>query len=306
MTEFHAVPASPDTHVLAEGPVWIAETSTVLWIDVELGIVFEGRLDGDGIRPTRQVRFDGRVGAAVPAVDGGLLVAAHDRFVFVTADGERLDGPIIVAPGIDSRSNDGACDPDGRFVVGTLALDDRGGGERLLRLEHDGALTTLDADLDLSNGIAWSPDGTLMYSTDTMPGIVWVRDYDAATGGVGPRRRHLHVEDGYPDGICVDVRGHLWVAIWGGGEVRSFTPDGVPADTVRVAAPHVSSVAFVGDDLDRLLITTASRDLDDGERRRYPDAGRLFLAEVATRGVPTTSWATSALTVFSATETGRA
>ena len=65
-----------------------------------------------------------------------------------------------------------------------------------------------------------------MYSTDTIPGVVWVRDYDASTGEYGPRREHLQIDDGYPDGICVDADGHLWVAIWGAGEVRSFTPDG--------------------------------------------------------------------------------
>ncbi|KQM83098.1 SMP-30/gluconolactonase/LRE family protein [Agromyces sp. Leaf222] len=305
MTEFHAAVASPATHVLAEGPVWIAETSTVLWVDVELGIVHEGRLDGDAIRPTRQLEFAGRVGAAVPGDDGGLLVAAHDRLVYVTAGGDRLEGPLIVAAGVDGRTNDGACDPDGRFIVGTLALDERAGGERLLRLEHDGSLTTLDADLDLSNGIAWSPDGTSMYSTDTIPGIIWVRDYDVASGRVGARRRHLGFDGEFPDGICVDARGHLWVAMWGAGEVRSFTPDGTRADTVRVPAPHVSSVAFVGDRLERLVITTASRDLSADERRRFPDAGRLFLADVQARGIPTTPWATSALAGFTAADEAR-
>jgi sugar lactone lactonase YvrE len=294
MTVFEAAPASQRTHVLAEGPVWVSETSSVLWIDVERGTVHEGVLADDTVTMTRQLDFDGRVGAAVPGDDGSLLVAAHDRLVLVTADGERIDGPRLVEAGIASRSNDGACDPAGRFLVGTLALDDREGSEHLFRLEHDGTLIVLDDDLTLSNGLAWSPGGTMLYSTDTVPGIIWVRDYDVETGEFGPRRRHLKIESGYPDGICVDARGYLWVAVWGAGEVRSYTPAGVPAHTVRVDAPHVSSVAFVGDGLHRLLITTSSRDLDDVERRRYPDAGRLFLADVQTTGVPTAPWASSA------------
>ena len=298
MTEFRAEPASHSTHVLAEGPVWVPETSSLIWIDVERGTVLEGRIADGAILVTRQLDFAGRVGAAVRGDDGSLLVAAHDRLVLVAPDGERLEGPRLVASDVNSRSNDGACDPDGRFLVGTLALDDREGDEFLYRLEHDGSLTVMDSDLTLSNGIAWSPDGTLLYSTDTVPGIVWVRDYDATTGEYGPRREHLHIEDGSPDGICVDAEGHLWVAIWGAGEVRSFTPEGRPGDTVGVPAPHVSSVAFVGDRLDRLLITTASRDLSADERLRHPHAGRLFLADVHARGIPTTPWSSAARSAF--------
>ncbi|MBG6106438.1 SMP-30/gluconolactonase/LRE family protein [Frigoribacterium sp. CG_9.8] len=295
MTVFDAVRASSERHVLAEGPVWVADSSQLIWIDVEEGTVFLGRIRGAQIEQTQRFDFDGRVGAAVPGTDGSLLVAAQDRLVVIAADGSRIDGPLIVADGVDSRSNDGAVDPAGRFLVGTLALDGREGQESLYRWERDGSLTTIDSDLTLSNGLVWSPDGTLMYSTDTVPGIIWVRDYDAVSGVCGARRQFVHIEHGYPDGICVDARGHLWVAIWGAGEVRSFDPYGVAGNTVTVPVPHVSSVAFVGDDLDWLLITTASRDLSPVELADYPGAGFLFLANVGVTGTPTTLWDCAAL-----------
>jgi sugar lactone lactonase YvrE len=288
-----ARPASSRRHILAEGPVWGAETSTILWIDVEAGSVFEGRLEGERVEESWKLDFDGRVGAAVPGRDGSVLVATADRLVVVAPGGERRDGPVIVPPGQNSRTNDGACDPDGRFLVGTLALDDREGDERLYRVEDDGSLTTIDSDLSLSNGLGWSPDGSLFYSTDTTPGIIWVRDYDAATGAIGPRRVHLRITDGSPDGLCVDSRGNLWVAIWGAGEVRSFDSSGELVATVTVPAPHPSSVAFVGEALDILLITTASRDLSESDLGRYPDAGRLFLASIDATGTPTFPWSTS-------------
>jgi sugar lactone lactonase YvrE len=271
----------------------VAETSTVLWIDVEAGSVFQGRLRGNRVKETSSLQFDGRVGAAVPGPGGSLLVATAERLVVVAPGGNRFDGPVVIPPGVRSRSNDGACDPAGRFLVGTLALDGRVGDEHLYRVEDDGSLTTIDSDLTLSNGLGWSPDGSLLYSTDTIPGVIWVRDYDAATGAMGARRVHLRIEGGFPDGLCIDSRGYLWVAIWGAGEVRSFTPDGNLAAIVTVPAPHPSSVAFVGDDLDVLLITTASRDLTDGELAQYPDAGRLFLARVEATGAPTSPWSGS-------------
>lgn len=290
---FEARVASSRRNVLSEGPVWVAETSTILWIDVEVGSVFEGRLDGGLVEESWKLDFEGRVGAAVPGVDGSILVATAGQLVVVPPSGSRLHGPRVVAPGVDSRTNDGACDPAGRFLVGTLPLDDRTAEDFLYRVEDDGSLTTIDSDLTLSNGLGWSPDGRLLYSTDTIPGTIWVRDYDAATGAIGPRREHLHIEHGSPDGLCVDASGNLWVAIWGGGEIRSFSPNGELVATVSVPCPHPSSVAFVGDNLDLLLITTASRDLSDAELRQYPDAGRLFLADVETTGTPTFPWSAS-------------
>lgn len=273
--------------------MWLAETSTVLWVDIEAGSVFEGRLVGERVEESSRLDFDGLVGAAVRGIDGGLLVATHDRLVVVTPSGERLGGPVIVPGDELSRLNDGKCDPAGRFLVGTMATDGREGGQRLYRVEDDASLTALDSDLTLSNGLGWSPDGRLFYSTDSMQGIIWVRDYDARTGATGPRSEFLRFDNGLPDGLCVDSRGYLWVAVWGGGEVRSFAPDGELVATVKVAAPHTSSVAFVGDALDTLLITTASRDLDSAELERYPDAGRLFLADVGARGTPTFPWSAS-------------
>jgi len=288
MTIFQATTASTHRNVLAEGPLWAADT--IYWVDIEAGQVFEGRLTGDRVEQTARHDFDGTVGALAVSTDGHLLVAERERLVVVSPAGQRMPGPRIVPQGANRRTNDGACDPAGRFLIGTLSLGDESGAETLARVEDDGSLTTLDDDLALSNGLAWSPDGRLLYSIDTIPGVVWVRDYDAASGTVGERRELLRVTDGSPDGMCVDERGYLWVAIWGAGEVRSFSPAGDHVDTVRVSAPHTSSVAFVGPELDVLLITTASRDLSAHELERYPDAGRLFTARVGVRGTPCALW----------------
>ena len=162
MTHYGATPASADRYVLAESPVWVAERSELLWIDVEVGSVFAGRLSDGVVETTLHFDFDHMVGAVVPGDDGSLLVAGQDRLVVVAPDGARRDGPSILG-GSASRSNDGACDPSGRFLVGTYHFDERENEDTLQRLELDGTLTLIDADLSISNGVAWSPDGTLMY-----------------------------------------------------------------------------------------------------------------------------------------------
>ncbi len=280
--------ASAEVFGLGEGPLWDPQRRRVLWVDVDAGRVHEGGLDGNHVVHRRSWHLDRAVGAVVCSAAGDLLVAGAQGLITVTEAGS-FAGPTIVSQPT-RRLNDGGCDPAGNFLVGTLALDGARGGETLVRIERDQTVTVLDEDLTLSNGLAWSADGTLLYSVDTVPGIVWIRSYDAVSGTAGARRIWLRVADGAPDGICLDAEEHLWIAIWGAGQVRRYAPDGRLAGIVDVPAPHTSSVAFVGDGLDRLLITTATADLAEEQLAAFPDSGRLFLADVGVTGLPVTAW----------------
>jgi sugar lactone lactonase YvrE len=133
-----------------------------------------------------------------------------------------------------------------------------------------------------------------MFSVDTLRQTVFVRDYDPATGAVGERRVHLLLDGGFPDGMVMDAADHLWIAVWGAGEIRRFAPDGSPVDRLPVPAPHTSSVAFAGGDLDLLVITTATSELSDEQLRAFPDSGRLFTARLDVPGLPVPPWAGSA------------
>ena len=288
------VAATEATYHLAEGPVWVAARKRLLWVDILGGAVLEGALAGGRIEVTQRLTFDGMVGAVAVAGDGGLLVAAQEHLVLVRPDGTREHGPRIVPAGDGRRLNDGGPDPAGRFVVGTLCLDGASHRETLVRLEPDGTVTELDRDLTLSNGLAWSADGRSMYSVDTLRRTVFLREYDPGTGAVGGRREHLVLDDGFPDGIALDTADHLWVAVWGQGQVRRYAPDGRLVETVPVPAPHSSSVAFAGDDLRTLVITTATSELSDEQRRAFPDSGRLFTTHVDVPGLPVPAWSGSA------------
>ena len=285
-----ATPATSERFRLGEGPVWDGPRDRLLWVDIEGGEVLEGALDGGAITVTGRIVFDTMVGAVTVAADGTLLVAAQEHLVVQHPDGTREDGPRVVPAGEARRLNDGKTDPAGRFLVGTLSLGGPSEREVLVRLERDGGLTVLDDDLALSNGLAWSADGRRMFSVDTLRRTVAVRDYDPGSGAVGPRRVHLRLEDGFPDGIAMDVAGHLWVAVWGGGEVRRYAPDGTLAGRVGTRAPHTSSVAFAGEDLRTLVVTTATSELGEEQLRAHPDSGRLLTVPVDVPGLPVAPW----------------
>lgn len=290
MRVYRADVASSTAYELAEGPVWDADRERLLWVDIPRGRVLCGRLRAGRVEVSEEHRFPGTVAAVVPTVDGGLLVALRRGFGAVGPDGTLRKGRDVLPESDDSRFNDGACDPSGRFLVGSMSLDGRERAERLYRLDGTGGVEVIDDGLTLSNGIGWAPDGRTLYHVDSVPGIVWARTYDAGSGAIGQRRIFLRISDGTPDGLCVDTGGNLWVAVWGAGHVRCFDAAGEQVATVEVAAPHTSSVAFVGAERDLLLIATAREDLTAAQLDASPLSGSLFLADVGARGVPTMAW----------------
>lgn len=291
MRTFRAHVAGSESYELAEGPVWDADHERLLWVDIAQGKVLCGRLREEHVEVIEERCFAGPVAAVVPTADRGLLVTLHRGFAAVASDGALRTGRAVLPESEDSRFNDGGCDPLGRFLVGSMSLDGRERTERMYRLDAAGAVEVVDDGLTLSNGLAWSPDGHTLHHIDTVPGIVWSRAYDPASGAMGPRRVQLRIDDGAPDGLCVDTSGNLWIAVWGAGQIRCFDGAGEHVATVEVEAPHTSSVAFVGPARDRLLVTTARADLSPAQLDAYPLSGRLFLADVGARGLPTAAWA---------------
>lgn len=219
MKTFTATIASSDHYILGESPLWDADRKRVLWVDAHAGSVFEGELVDRQIVTTRKHDFEDTSSAVAFDSAGNLLVANHRSVIALDADGQRREVASLIPAGQQSRLNDAACDPAGRFIVGSMTLDIELGKESLWRIETDGSVTLLDEGLTLSNGLSWSPDGSLLYSTDTIAGTIWAWDYDVATGEVGPKRVHIALQNEAPDGHCCDSQGNLWVAVW--GPVRS-------------------------------------------------------------------------------------
>ncbi|WP_308467245.1 SMP-30/gluconolactonase/LRE family protein [Rathayibacter soli] len=322
MVTFESAPATAAEYELAEGPIWDARSATLWWVDIPAGAVIHGRIvahrrDGQ-IEELGRTVFGETVGAVGLAADGGLIVAAQRGLATIDLAGRIHHGPPLLAEDADSRMNDGACDPAGRYLVGSLALGTRANGtqtqsaqtvgaqetgsrlsearpdrELLLRADPSGAVVVLREDIALSNGIAWSPDGRTIYHVDTSPGHIWAADYDASSGAASDWHVLFTVTDGSPDGMVVDAGGALWVAIWGGGQVRRYDTAGTVLAVVTVDAPHVSCPAFAGPDRSTLVISTAKSGLTDGLLKQHPLSGALFIAHPGVSGLPENLWAGS-------------
>ncbi|MFF1571394.1 SMP-30/gluconolactonase/LRE family protein [Leifsonia sp. NPDC058292] len=285
------ITATTDSYLLGEGPLWDPIRSRLIWVDIREGCVYSGVLDPGGtIEVSERFELNQSVGAVSVSNLGDWIIAGHERIYFRSLDGTLVDGDRILEENSGRRLNDGKADPAGRYLVGTLSLTGPSRTESLVSIDFDGSLRVIDDDLTLSNGLAWSADGHTLYSVDTERQTVYARPYDIESGDVGPRHTFLTIGDGYPDGMTIDAEGHLWIAIWGAGEVRRFSPQGQLVDTVAVPAPHTSSVAFAGPELDTLVITTARQDLTAAQLQAYPLSGHIFTSRPRVSGLSQPLW----------------
>ena len=139
----------------------------------------------------------------------------------------------------------------------------------------------------VSNGLGWSPDGKIMYFTDSGTGTIYKFDFDMETGTLDHMRAFAVVDqtDGIPDGLAVDAEGFVWSACWDGWQIKRYDPDGKVIQCLNLPVPRVTSLAFGGETLDMLFITTARLGLSESELREAPLSGGLFVAQVDVCGM---------------------
>jgi sugar lactone lactonase YvrE len=267
-----------------EGPCWSERWGGLRWVDMLAGDVLALAADGTITR-----RHVGNVAAAIrPRSSGGAVIAVERGFALEDADGA-LTYLGELWSGEDVRMNEGGCDPDGRFYCGSMAYDKRPGAAALYRLDPDQSVHRVIDGLTISNGIDWSPDGTLAYYNDTATSRTDVFDYNHDAGFTN-RRPFVDytAEDLRPDGLTVDAEGGVWVAFANGGAVRRYTSAGALDGVVELPVTKVTACTFGGQRLDELFITTSQEGLAPGAD---PLAGSLFRAEPGVRGLPTREFA---------------
>ncbi|WP_432493115.1 SMP-30/gluconolactonase/LRE family protein [Kineococcus auxinigenes] len=269
-----------------EGPCWSQQWGGLRFVDMVAGDVLTLTPAGEVTR-----RHYGDVAAIVrPRTGGGAVVAVERGFVLEDADGTLSQLPELWGADAGLRMNEGGCDPDGRFYAGSMAYEQSGGAGQgrgsVFRLDPDGSVSTVLTGVTISNGLGFSPDGTLAYYNDTPTGRTDVFDYDRE-GGLANRRPFAQVNDSSgannPDGLCVDAEGGVWTALFGGSAVRRYAPDGTLDAVVEVGARQVTACTFGGADLDELFITTSRENLADDDD---PAAGSLFRHVPGVRGLP--------------------
>lgn len=283
---------SNQADVLGEGPIWSVSEQALYWLDIAQRRLYR-RAPGD--TQARRTSLAGYAGCLAEIAPGTVAVAMGEGIhrLNVESGTTRLLCERSV-PRMGTRFNDGKVDPRGRFWVGTMQNNfgpqgqdipvERSDGT-LFRFDPDGRSEALEEHIGVPNTLAWSPDERHFYFADSVPGCIYVYDYDGESGRIGNRQILFHAsESGTPDGSAVDVDGCLWNARWDGGALLRITPEGTVDQRVELPVPRPTSCIFGGPHFETLFVTSARIGLSAAQLAEFPLSGCVFAIHGAAQG----------------------
>lgn len=287
-------------NILGESPLWDHREGRLYFVDIESSLIHALH-----IRPLqrfpaaveflkRPIETFERMSWSMPSKPtslalhskGGLLVALSQCLVhFVPETGEirLIEGTQIEG---DVRFNDGKCDAQGRFWVGTMDLQEKDPKGKLYCLDNKGRLIQKEQDIIISNGLGWSPDQKTMYFTDSPRRTIYCYDFNLKEGTISNRRIFAKISEdaGYPDGLCVDQEGYVFSAHFMAGRITRYSQDGRVDQILKVPALCPTSCCIGGGRGKQLFITTATRDLMPEDSVKNPLNGGIFMFELNVAG----------------------
>lgn len=276
----------PVAATLGEGVVWHAREHAVFFVDIKQRKLH--RLDTvTGAR--RSWDAPGQIGFALPHVRGGLICGVQGGLHRFDARSGTFTLCLPVEADLPgNRLNDGHVDAEGALWFGSMDDAESEVTGALYRVGADGQLSVRDRAYVITNGPARSPDGGTLYHNDTLQRVVYA--FDLGPEGVLSRKRVFARMEGrgYPDGMAVDSEGSLWVALFGGARIERFAPDGSRLGAVAFPCSNITKLAFGGDDLRTVYVTTARKGLDDAALAQQPLAGSLFTFRADVAGLAPT------------------
>lgn len=276
--------------VLGEGPLWSARDQAVYWVDIKGCMLHSYGFDGR----QQSWTMPDYLGWVVERKDQPGFIAGFRNFVaelslapfFIR---ERFK-PEPKLPG--NRLNDAKADIAGRIWFGSMDDAEKEASGAFYRLDPDLSYRQVDSGYICANGPTFSPDGKLVYHTDSLRNEIYRFEVDS-DGKLANKRvfAHFDAKDGSPDGMTTDAEGFLWVALWGGWGIARFDPAGKRERFISLPVSQVTSCCFAGDALDRLFVTSARIGLTPEQLHQEPHAGSFFEVEPGVAGLPTAAFA---------------
>lgn len=284
VTDF--VPLTTARCRLGEDPVWVPTLGQLWWLDIHRDTIH--RYDWQS-RQSEYHTLSDRSTFVVPCADGSTIGARQKGLFRVSEQGLPVSLRVPVETDTpDTSLNDGKTGPDGRLYFGTRDLAQRRAMGGLYRLDDDLVARRLAGRVTAGNGLDWSPDASVLYFVDSGDYLVWAFHFDACDGSVSRKRVFASVAepDGLPDGLTVDAAGGVWVALFGGGRLHRYAPDGLLAEVIPVPVRYPTSCAFAGPGLDTLVVTSAYARIEDAGETPAELDGAVLAAKTGVVGKP--------------------
>lgn len=269
---------------LGESPRWSQAQQRVHWIDINAGVCWSADIDGAHVA---KLTLGAPLGAI--AIGADTLAYAVGAKWQSLKNGAEKPMPWSASPAQGMRYNDCAVDALGRIWSATMRCDEVLDGlpQGCLYLCSRDASQQKIAGLLAGNALGWTPDGKHLYLVDSGSNRVLKMPFDLGNAHVGPQTCWLQCDEGLADGLAVDSQGGVWLALWGLGQVRRYSPEGRLDWIVDVPTPQVTALCFAGEDMRTVIITSAAMGLN---RQTHNQAGHTYTVHSPVPGLEMALW----------------
>lgn len=265
---------------LGECPRWNVIEQNWYWVDIS-GQVFYRYITATEKLEQRELNFQP---ACFAFTEENAIILTSSQGIYRLDDfhGELdlIANPEQHIP--DNRFNDGTPTPEGDFIIGSIGNGKEPDGTtyRLAKTNSTYSTKIIEENFTIINGQAFSPCGNFYYLTDTPTQVIYRQSYDKTSNSLGPKEVFYRCKpDEYPDGAAVDIDGNYWVAMYGSSKISIITPEGNKLKDIKLPASQPTMVAFGGENLNQLLVTTAAQWLPEDQKIKEPDAGSVFIMD---------------------------
>ena len=269
---------------LGEGVLWDADRKVVWFVDIKRHRLwhFDPATGSNSFAEAPE-----QIGWAIPA-EGGLLLCGLKDGLYTFEPETSVFAKLMAVPGepAANRLNDACTDPWGRVWFGSMDDGENAKSGRFYVFDRGEIRAAGPSGIGITNGPAVNAEGTRIYFTDT--GGQKIHVAELSREGVGEARLFVdtaaHFPKAYPDGPVVDAEGHLWTALYFGEGVARFSPEGKLVGAISIPARDVTKMAFGGADFGTAYVTSATKNLEDADKPKWPQAGSLFAFEAPVKG----------------------
>lgn len=284
-----------ENSILGESPLWHPIEKVLYWVDI-LGKKLHRLNINTHHHDVWLMPTD--ISCIAPNKNGGIIAGFKHGVAILNPITNTINYLDVLSEkaAADSVFNDGHCDRQGRFWLGTKAAGEVGAKD-ILKIPPTGAVYRFGAEKKLqeqvgnyivTNGLVFSLDSKYFFIANSPKRIIYRYEFDSDSGTIHNPTIFSKIADdaGVPDGMALDSEGFLWNCHFAGWRITRYTPDGKIDRVIKMPVGYPTSCCFGGPDLNTLFVTSAKRDVSDAELKHQPLAGCLFAIDVDVPGVP--------------------
>ena len=275
--------------LLGEGTLWVPTLNSIFFVDIKKKKIF---ILNTKTKKKKIFEVNKEIGFLSHIKKNIFILGLKSELRIVNLKNKKIIFSTKIEPRlINNRINDGKTDSVGRLWFGTMDnFERKKSSGSLYCLDNSLKLHKIDSKYYITNGPAFINKNNF-YHTDSRRRIIYKIKINSKFHIV---KKSIFIKfskkEGSPDGMTTDIKNNLWVCHYYGACISAYDLKGTRIHQIYLPVKNVTNCTFGDLKNDELFISTARKDMNSNELKKYPLSGSLFKVKTNMKGTKTTSF----------------